>query len=414
MKLASVDLALPAPVRPARPSDHLFRLAVPVGIFLVTRIFAGILIASSSKHQIALGPDTIPGLFIYHPTPADSGYLSIITNWDGQWYESIATDGYQATVAGQPASHDQVWAWAFPPVFPLLVGFLMHVTGLSFAVVSTMVNCAAGAAAMVLLFRLLEEAGGRWVAVSGVTLSCCFVSAPLFQAAYSESLALLFLLAALALIRRRSYWLAILPTTALMFTRIVTPVLFVVVVVAVASRLRAEGRRSLRVGEWGGAVALAGTTIAGAVAWPALAAQLMGEVGRFNRTARMASEFRLGWFGQFWDEVGVGGVLIVVALVMVPVLGAVNRRSEAWGGELRTWSVAYPLFILGLTSVTGGVLRYALLAPTLGLLLVRGSREEAPSRAQVTLVALAACVGLFCQYLFIRHMMVIDSRPLML
>lgn len=415
MTLASARLAPTALSRlSVRTQGRLYPVLLPVGVFVLTRLFAGLLIVIFSKHQIALGPDTIPGLFVFQPTPADPGYLGITTNWDGQWYQSIATNGYHVSTPGDVSTPDEAWAWAFPPLYPLLAGLLMDVTGLSFALASTLLTCSAGAAAMVLLFRMLERTGGRFLATSGVVLSCCFMSAPLFQAAYSESLALLFLLVAIGLIARRSYWLALLPVVALSFTRLITPVLCVVVVVAVASRVRAHGWGSIPAAERWGAVALAAYSAVGPLVWPTMAAQLMGGTERFNRSGQMATGSGLGWFGSTASTVGWSGVVIVCAAVAGLALAAASARSAPWGIELRTWSVAYPLYVLALTPITGGVLRYALLAPTLGLLLVGRTSGRSPRVTQVAVVALGAVVGLACQWLFVRHMMVIDSKPLML
>jgi hypothetical protein len=290
----------------------------------------------------------------------------------------------------------------------------MHLSGLSFALAATIVTCVAGAAAMVLLFRLLDDAGGPWLASCGVILSCCFVSAPLLQAAYSESLALLLLVGTLLLIRRHSYWWAMVPTLALMFTRLITPVLAVVVVGVLLGRVRSQGWRAVPRRQWAGAVLLACLSAAGGFAWPSLAASLMGESGRFNRGSQMATGSGFGWFGSAWTSVGWSGLVIVCAAVAALVWAAVSARSAPWGLELRIWSVAYPLYVLVLTPITGGVLRYALLAPTLGLLLVGRLQGPRPRAVQVAVVAAGALAGLACQWLFVRHMLVIDNHPLML
>ncbi|WP_270886478.1 hypothetical protein [Pedococcus sp. 5OH_020] len=390
-----------------------YALAVPVAVFLVTRVVAAVLVLVSSRHQIALGPSTIPGLFVYEGTPADPGYLAVTRNWDGQWYQLIATEGYHHVGPGEVPSHATVWAWAFPPVYPLVVGGLMHAGGLSFAVASTLLNLTAGAAAMVLLHRLLEETGGRWVATSGVILSCCFMSAPLFQAAYSESLAFLFLLAAFHLVRRRAYWLALLPTGLLSFTRLITPVLAVVVVAALVHRVRTHGWSSVSGSQRLGAAALAAYSAAGALAWPTLASSLMGDTARFNRGADVVSGLGADWFATSWASLGLPGIVLVLSVMAVLVISAVSSRSAAWGFELRVWSVAYPLYVMAVTPITAGVLRYALLAPTLGLLAVGIPRSGRPTRGQMALVVLAAVVGLVCQWLFVRYLLVLDLHPLM-
>jgi hypothetical protein len=385
---------------------------VPLAVFALARLVDAVFILVASRHQIALGPSTIPELYVHQDLPADPGYLGIITNWDGQWYRLIASDGYRSVAAGQVATHVTSWAWAFPPLFPLLVGLVMKL-GLSFAVAASVVSCAAGAAAAVLLYRLLDETGGARVATYGVFLFSCFVSAPLLQAAYSESLALLLLLWAILLVRRRSYWLALAPTVLLSFTRLITPVLGVVVVVAILARVRSEGWAGLtRRQRWGAGV-LAGYAVLGAAAWPTLASRLMGEGARFNRATMQATTTGLGWFGEAWTQLGAAGVLLVLGLLAVPVVAGLTSRGSLWGTELRAWSVAYPAYVLALTPITGGVLRYALLSPTLGLLVVSPRLLARRPRAQLVVVLVAVACGLATQWLFVRHMLVIDAHPLM-
>src|SRR5665647_1080926 len=130
----------------------------------------------ASRYQVAL------------PSP---GYLGLITNWDGQWFERIATNGYHLPAVGDQHGKDALWAFAFLPVFPTLVGAMMTVTGLSFGVCVTIVNLIAGGAAMVVMFVLVERTAGRFAAGVAVLFVNSFVAAPLFQAAYSESIALL-------------------------------------------------------------------------------------------------------------------------------------------------------------------------------------------------------------------------------
>jgi hypothetical protein len=415
LSLASLQVA---PVRPAHARHWLdsrgFALLFPLTAFLVTRLVVAFYVAVASKHQVALTADTFPGMFIFHPSSADPGYGRIVSNWDGQWYQSIATNGYHVTRPGEVATHANVWAWAFPPAYPLLVGLLMDVTGFPFGAAASLVSCVAGAAAMMLLFHLLESTGGRGLATCGVILAACFVSAPLLQAAYSESLALLFVLWAVCLIRRRNYWLAIVPTGTLAFTRLIAPVLCVVVVVAIVDRVRTSGWSSVPARHRAGAVALMACGALGGFAWPALAAHLMGEAGRFNRTSQLAFGSRIGWFGEAWSELGWPGLVSVSLLLAVPLLGAFTTRSRQWGIELRTWSAAYPAYILVLTPITGGVLRYMVLAPTLGLLWLGPVRKGKPSHRQFLIVMAAAVCGLSCQWLYVRYMMVIDAHPFML
>lgn len=66
----------------------------PLAIFALTRFIGFVMISFSARTQIALThtlPAYIPspGYTVYSPTPASPGYLTAITNWDGQWYLRI-------------------------------------------------------------------------------------------------------------------------------------------------------------------------------------------------------------------------------------------------------------------------------------------------------------------------------------
>ena len=88
-------------------------------------------------------------------------------------------------------------------MFPAVVGAMMALTGLSFALSATVVNLVAGGAAMVLMYALVERTAGRFAAGAAVIFTCSFIAAPLFQAAYSESISLLLVCAILLLVARR-------------------------------------------------------------------------------------------------------------------------------------------------------------------------------------------------------------------
>jgi len=178
---------------------------LPLTIFVLTRLYGVLIIAIAARHQVALPSPDHPGVYQFTAHPDSPGYLALITNWDGQWYERIATDGYLLPSPDDPDPRETLWTFAFLPVFPLAVGAMMALTGLSFGVSATVVNLVAGGAAMVVMFALVERTAGRFAAFVAVLISCCFVAAPLFQAAYSESLSLLLVCTVLLLLAKRRY-----------------------------------------------------------------------------------------------------------------------------------------------------------------------------------------------------------------
>ena len=82
----------------------------------------------------------------------------------------------------------------------MIVGALMKVTGGSFYVIGGITAMLIGAAAMLLLYWLVDRAVGRWEAIVAVVGVCTFISAPILQAP-TESLALLLVIVNLMLIR---------------------------------------------------------------------------------------------------------------------------------------------------------------------------------------------------------------------
>lgn len=382
-----------------------FSVWFPLLVFALTRLVDAAYFMAASGRQLSLAPGEYSGYFAHSAYPADPGYLAVTTNWDGQWYEFIATEGYQQPgFASVDAAH-QAWAWAFPPAYPMLVRLFMAPTGLSFPVASTVLNLLLGAVAMLLLFRLLDTAGGRFVAASGVALWSCFVSAPLFQAAYSESLGACLLLASFLTLRSRKYWLAALIVFALSLTRIITPPLVAVVAVHAFSRWRSDDRPTRS--EWAGLGAVGVISVTGAFHWSWIASLLSGPDIAFART-QMLSDHRLEWFTKSYAAVGWVGPGFTVACVALAVLFSLSERSSAWGLENRAWLAAYVTYLALVTPLTSGILRYLLLAPTLGLALVGGASAH-PTRARVTWIALICVLGLALQYWWISRAFVFAS-----
>ncbi|MDA8193668.1 MAG: mannosyltransferase family protein [Thermaerobacter sp.] len=130
------------------------------------------------------------------PPPGDMLYRSLIglwVHWDGLWYLSIATFGYQ----GRPT------ATAFFPLYPLTMRLL------GAGVVSGMlVSVVAFAGALWFFYQLVRiDLGERtaWYAILGLAF---FPTAFYANAVYSESLFLVLATSSLYFGRIRRYWLA--------------------------------------------------------------------------------------------------------------------------------------------------------------------------------------------------------------
>jgi hypothetical protein len=384
---------------------------LPLTIFALTRLYGFVVIAFAARYQVALPSPDHPGIYQFTAHPDSPGYLGLITNWDGQWYERIATDGYHLPSPGDPDAKDALWAFAFLPGFPTVVGAMMALTGLSFGVCATVVNLVAGGAAMVAMFALVERTAGWFAAGVAVLFSCSFVTAPLYQAAYSESISLLLVCAVLLLLARRRYGWATAAVILLSLTRLVTPPLAIVVLVHAIVRYRGRAQDPIRRGEIA-AIAFLGVVSAVSVSlWSTITsvvtdgARLSGADRGNVSTAVVAGRF--GWFTNALEHIGWIGVVGLALLVVLFVVVAVSGLTRTWGAEVRTWFAIYPIFLLFVAGVHAGMFRYLMLAFPLGLLLIGSPAPGTIPRRRAALVVTVAVISLGLQALWVRHALVV-------
>jgi hypothetical protein len=121
--------------------------------------------------------------------------------WDSTLYLSIADRGY--------AFYGERWPnMAFFPLYPLLIRATALLTGVGSVIAAVLVAQVAFLAALLILYRLLAADFGDTIAFRSLLLLVVCPSAFFFGAAYSESVALLMLVAAVWALRRQRWWLA--------------------------------------------------------------------------------------------------------------------------------------------------------------------------------------------------------------
>ena len=386
---------------------------LPLAIFALTRLYGFVVIAVAARQQVALPSPDHPGIYQFSAHPDSPGYLGLITNWDGQWYERIATNGYHLPSPGDPDAKDALKAFAFLPLFPTVVGALMTVTGLSFGVCATAVNLVAGGAAMVLMFALVERTAGRFAATTTVLFTGSFVAAPLFQAAYSESLSLLFVCATLLLLARRRYGWAVLAVVLLSLTRLVTPPLAIVVLVHAVVRFRGRAQDPIRRGEVVGITVLGLVSAASVSLWSSITSAITNGVKDTGANRGSVSNAvivgRFGWFTNAFEHIGWIGVVGLVLLVVLFVVLALSKLTRTWGTEVRTWFAIYPIFLLFVAGVHTGMLRYLLLAFPLALLMVGSPEPRSIPRKRAALVGAVCVISLALQATWVSHALVVTE-----
>lgn len=111
-------------------------------------------------------------------------FLSIWYRWDANWYMSIVSSGYEWVEEAQSNV-------AFFPLYPLLVRVGGWLLGGRFLLAGLLLSTVCLFAALIYLYRLVEEDYGAEVAGRAVWFISIFPTAFFFQSFYSESLFLL-------------------------------------------------------------------------------------------------------------------------------------------------------------------------------------------------------------------------------
>jgi hypothetical protein len=380
--------------------------AVPLGIFLLTRLVDVALIMLVARDQIPASalPPHMP-----MPTLVDpSSYLHVIANWDGQWYRQIAAHGYPAHVPVVDGVLQQN-AWAFYPVYPALVRFMMF-TGASFGLSASIVSLSCGAAAVCLLHSMLLRRCGQFVAALTVLAVCCAPAAPIFQAAYTESLALFLVLLALWALEGRRYVVLTVAGVALALTRPIAPALLVVVLAFALMRWRGRDSQPWADGERRGLVGAAAVIAVATLVWPVTTAVVLGSTDAYFQTQRawatVAGNPPDTWLQSLAH--GAPPVRWIVVLVVLGTLTTLAVKARGWPLPMRIWTVSYPLLILAVTPPTASVIRFSTLAgaawwPAPGT----GARVTSPPR-RAAILGLVIVIGFLLQWWWLRTYFVID------
>lgn len=363
------------------------RLVEVVGLYAVSRVFSTVLLAIGLWVLIAHGwhlpwlTDT-PSFHLgrHGWSPRLPRFADASALWDSAHYASIAAVGYPSELPRSASGAIAPNNWAFLPVYPLLVGALRWVFGTGFASTGVVVSLLFGGAATVLLYLVVRDRAGYRSAWYAAAVFAFGPLAFLLQLAYAESLFLFLVFSALYLMQRERYWWMLAPAVLAAFTRpgeiALAPALALVFLV----RLRGSrwGRDTDafpvrdRVGIVGATVA---TGLAG-VAWPVIAWAVTGVSNAYTATELSWRNGFLGhtrfrpftaWFELFDRYLGIGGVLLVLALIAAFVCWVARPGIRALGVEILATAASYALYLIAVFMPQQSVFRVAMpLAPLLG------------------------------------------------
>lgn len=378
-------------VRPTPRRWHRHWVLAVLAVFAASRVVSTAILLAFARAQPANGW-----------TDAAPGYFEFANLWDGRWYERIAAAGYPEQLPRTDDGHITENAWAFMPVYPLVVRAVMLLTGFEWQLAAVAVSVLAGAGAALVFFVLMRQVlGDPDRALFAVALLCFGVVSPLFQVAYAESLHLLLLFTALLLVVRRRY-LVLLPIVAMMaFTR-PTGVPFALFL-ALHMGHRWWRRREERFEKGEVVASVLATVVSGVcgLAWPAIAWAVTGSITAYTDTELAWRAPYIGWQplvpftawvqgANWWLGIPLG--VIVLALVLIAFAGAMlSPWVRRLGVELRLWAVAYALYLLAVFFPQSSTLRLLLpMAPLVGALAIPRSRVW---RGALVILVIAAQIG---------------------
>lgn len=364
-----------------------FQLWYPLMVYGISRLItAAFIVATARAHR--------------------SGYADLATAWDGGWYRKIATQGYPSAlpldINGQVGPNE----WAFSPVYPMIVRAMMALTRLDYSVVAPNLSLVLGAIAMVVVFVLMERAVSRFCACACVLLTCTFMASPVMQLAYSESLALLLIAGALLLLRERKYLAVAAVLLILALTRPVALAFIPVVMAHGISRWRAQAHEPFPREERRTLVLLAAFCIAATGLWPAIVAACTRDIFAWTKTHDAwwsGPHFApgLGWPSSLLFNDGWLAVATLALIVLLTLWMTLRPGAKAWGPELRSWSVAYPGYLLLATAPGSSVIRWILLAFPLMWPFPEAATTRSERRIRVMFIAVLAVVGLVMQWIWV-------------
>jgi hypothetical protein len=389
---------------------------VPLLIFAVSRVVNAIYVVIASHAQVPVIRGE--GIHVVQNLPAHPGYLTMLTNWDGQWYQDIAEHGYPSYLPLDAFGHVDQNPWAFFPLFPGLVRLVMFVTAGNFALAATIVSTTCAGLAMVVLFRMIRETGGLFLAtLSVVTLCIASPAALVFQAAYSEGPALLLILVCLWLLRRRRYGWLLLAAVALSLARPIVGALAIVVALHWVQRKRHDPTFSRR--EQIGVALVCGAIASTFFLWIVVTGFWLGHANAYQLTQD-------AWAGWRWDQTSMGweswlkgvvqfklyGLAAVAALAYF--IWLVRRRAaRGFGDELRMWAPVYALYLLAATRVTPSAIRYIMLVAIPWWPVPDCAHWSLRERRAQIVLGLTIAIGFALQYCWVQLFFSISDQRLL-
>jgi len=322
------------------------------------------------------------------------GFLEFASIWDGQWYWSINAYGYPGEIPRDANGVATENAWAFMPVFPLLMR-LFTIFGVPFPVVAPFVAMLFAGAAALVFHRLMVRFLPAGSALFATALFCFAPLSTILQVSYAESMHLFLLFLALVLLVDRRYGL-LMPVVVLMaLTRPSGLAFALALLLHLVHRFRTRERDPFPRRERVEVIVVGLVSALSGVAWLLIAWAVTGEFTAYTDT-ELAWRRGFGvegelipfapwvegaqfWFANWWGLPEPWLSVAAVAAVVAVAGGFAGFLLSPWakrlGPDVRFWLASYALYLLAVFFPQSSVFRLLVpLAPALGALAVPRSR----------------------------------------
>ncbi|TWX40045.1 hypothetical protein ES689_00670 [Frigoribacterium sp. ACAM 257] len=367
------------------------RWSTVLTVYLASRVFSLVLLAVVWEVAHLAG-------FEFRTPGAGLSLLDFTTSWDADRYRTIALQGYPSVLPTDAAGNVLPNEWAFLPVFPTLCHLLMVATGLPFSGAALLLSTAFGAGAALVLYRLVDSAVGHRGAIWAVLLLCFGPLGFLFSVGYAEGLMLFLLFGGVLAMQQRRYGLVLACGVVAAFTRPGALALALALAVHLVVRWRTEGRADpssssgpSSSGPSSGSswpwqvlprrdlvqIVTAGAAIAAAgLAWPVVAHLATGQHDAYLQTemawwvdyvGRPAFVPLTPWFLLAGRWLGIGGIALVLALLVLAAVWFTRRSTLRLGHETVAFTASFALYLVAVFLPQQSLFRLLLpLTPLLG------------------------------------------------
>lgn len=343
-------------------------------------------------------------------TAAHPGYLDFAMIWDSHWYYVISAVGYPSELPVLADGTVGQNAWAFMPVYPMLLRLLGWVTALPYAQLAVAVSVLSALGAALVFYRMLRRRLPEGTAMFSVVLFCVAPCSPILQVGYAESLGLLLLAVGLLLLLDRRYPLLVPVVIVMSLTRPSGLAFALLLLLHLIVRWRRRVDDPFRPGELPGLIVAGSTSAAAGLTWPIAAWLGTGRMSAYTDTELAWRSAYIGhqelvpftpWVQGFewwarWNRVVepyalVAAIVLVLLLVVAFALLLLSPAARRLGTDLRLWLAAYGLYLLAVWFPQSSTFR--LLMPMFPALAIAAQPRSALYRIGLVLAGIALQVG---------------------